>query len=266
MRAAWALARREVIRFVRQPSRIVGALLPPLLAWVLIGAGFAGSFRISGAAPGGSYFTYFFPGTVVLVILFASIFATISVIEDRREGFLQGVVVSPAPPLAVAAGKVLGGSILALVQGGALLLLVPALGLAVRGPELALSIAVLVLLSFALTGLGLAIAWSLESTQGFHAIMNLFLFPMWFLSGAFFPASGAPAWLRAAMAVNPLTYGVAALRNGLSAVTHPELPSLPLSLAMTAAFAVAMVGLSAAVIARSPAGPEARALGRGKSG
>jgi ABC-2 type transport system permease protein len=267
MRAALALARREVIRFVRQPSRVVGALLPPVLAWVLIGAGFGESFRVPGVAPGAgeSYFAYFYPGTVVLVVLFASIFATISVIEDRREGFLQAVVVSPASPLAVASGKVLGGTVLSLVQGGALLLFVPVLGLPVRGPDLALAVAVLVLLSLALTGLGFSIAWSLESTQGFHAIMNLFLFPLWFLSGAFFPASSAPVWLRAVMAANPLTYGVAALRTALSPAPPPGLPSPGLSLAVTTGFALAMLALSAAVVARNPAGPEKAILGpRGK--
>jgi len=106
VRAAYALARREVVRFLRQPSRIVGAFAPPLLAWLLLGAGFGASFR----APGGaSYLGWFFPGTVVLVVLFAAIFSTISVIEDRREGFLQAVVVSPASPLSVAAGKIAGG-------------------------------------------------------------------------------------------------------------------------------------------------------------
>ena len=262
MRAAVALARREVLRFLRQPSRLAGAFLPPLLAWLLIGSGFGSSFRVPGAVEGQGerYLAYFFPGTVVLVVLFASIFATISVIEDRREGFLQAVIVSPAPPLAIAAGKIAGGTVLALAQGAALLALVPLVGLAPRIPALLLALAVLALLSLALTGLGLAIAWSLESTQGFHAIMNLVLFPMWFLSGAFFPASGAPAALRAAMAANPLTYGVAALRQGLSPAPLPDLHGLPASLAITAAFALGTTALSALVIAKNPAGPERGAL------
>ena len=109
VRAARALAWREVVRFLRQPSRIVGAFAPPLLAWLLLGAGFGSSFRVPGGG-GASYVAYFFPGTVVLVVLFAAIFSTISVIEDRREGFLQAVVVSPVSPLAVAAGKIAGGT------------------------------------------------------------------------------------------------------------------------------------------------------------
>ncbi|HRY46244.1 MAG TPA: ABC transporter permease, partial [Thermoanaerobaculia bacterium] len=237
MRAAYALARREVVRFLRQPSRIVGAFAPPLLAWLLLGAGFGASFR----APGGaSYLGWFFPGTVVLVVLFAAIFSTISVIEDRREGFLQAVVVSPVSPLAVAAGKIAGGTLLALAQGGALLLLAPVLGYTPSMAALVPALLVLAFVALALTGLGLAIAWMLESTQGFHAIMNLFLIPMWFLSGSFFPSEGAPAWLRAAMAVNPLTYGVAALRHALDPGAS-GLPSSGLSVAVTFAFALGAV-------------------------
>lgn len=255
MSAAWALARREVVRFLRQPSRIVGAFAPPLLAWLLLGAGFGASFRLPGGA---GYLGWFFPGTVVLVVLFAAIFSTISVIEDRREGFLQGVVVSPVSPFAVAAGKIGGGTFLALAQGAALLALAPALGFAPSLPALAAAVAVLALVALALTGLGLAIAWMLESTQGFHAVMNLFLIPMWFLSGAFFPAEGAPAWLRAAMAANPLTYGVASLRAALDPGAAASSPLL--SLAVTSAFAAGAALAATAVIARYPAGPDRAAL------
>lgn len=253
MRGAYALARREVLRFFRQPSRVVGALAPPLVAWLLLGAGFGASFRVPGAA-GASYVAWFFPGTVVLVVLFAAVFSTISVIEDRREGFLQAVVVSPLPPLALAAGKIAGGTFLALLQGGALLLLAPLLGYAPSAAALVPALAVLAFVALALTGLGLAIAWSLDSTQGFHAIMNLFLVPMWFLSGSFFPAEGAPAWLRATMAANPLTYGVSTLRRALDP-SAAGLPSPGLSLAVTLAFALGAALVATAVIARNPAGP-----------
>ncbi len=258
MRAARALAWREIVRFLRQPSRIVGAFAPPLLAWLLLGAGFGASFRVPGRG-GASYVAYFFPGTVVLVVLFAAIFSTISVIEDRREGFLQAVVVSPVSPLAVAAGKIAGGTLLALAQGGALLLLAPVLGYTPSMAALVPALLVLAFVALALTGLGLAIAWMLESTQGFHAIMNLFLIPMWFLSGSFFPSEGAPAWLRAAMAVNPLTYGVAALRHALDAAAS-GLPSSGLSVAVTFAFALGAVLVAAAVINRYPAGPDRAAF------
>jgi ABC-2 type transport system permease protein len=218
--------------------------------WILVGAGFRGSFREDS-------FAYFFPGTVVLVVLFAAIFATISVIEDRREGFLQGVLVSPVAPSSIALGKVLGGTALGLIQGLPLLALVPLSGLKADAAGLVTAAALLAILAFALTALGFAIAWCLESTQGFHAIMNLFLIPMWLLSGAFFPVEGAPFWLRAAMAVNPLTYGVAALRRALGGASPPW-ASAPVSFGVTALFAAAMFGAAVAVVARFPAGPAGR--------
>lgn len=264
MRGAVALARREVVRFLRQPSRIVGAVAPPLVAWIVIGSGFGRSLALGPSGPRDSSFLgYFFPGTVVLVVLFAAIFSTISVIEDRREGFLQGVLASPLPASSLVLGKVVGGTFLALVQGLLLFAFVPFLGVPLRPADLALAAAVLTLLSLALTGLGFAIAWSLESTQGFHSVMNLFLVPMWLLSGAFFPLVGAPGWLRAVMAVNPLTYGVAALRRALDPASAAGLPSFALSLAVTAGFAVAAVALSSFVVARFPAGPGSGRGGRG---
>jgi ABC-2 type transport system permease protein len=246
--AALALARRELVRFARQKSRVVGAVAPPLLMWALVGSGFSGSFR-------GDSFAYFFPGTVVLVVLFASVFSTISVIEDRREGFLQAVLVAPVGPASIVLGKVAGGTLLGFLQGAVLLVLLPALDLAWSVPALLGALGVLLLLSFALTSLGFTIAWSLESTQGFHAVMNLFLIPMWLLSGSFFPIDGAPAWLRMTMAANPLTYGVAALRRALGGVTV-SLPSLGLALGVTAVFSLVLFGLACAVVARNPSGPD----------
>ena len=112
MTAVWSLWRRELVRFFRQPSRVAGAVGSPLLFWLFIGSGLSGSFRLPGAE-GIDYLEYFFPGTVTLVVLFAAIFSTISIIEDRREGFLQGVLAAPVPRAAIAAGKVLGGATLA---------------------------------------------------------------------------------------------------------------------------------------------------------
>ncbi len=251
MSPALALARREIVRFLRQKSRVVGAVAPPLVMWVLVGAGFKGSLREDS-------FSYFFPGTIVLVVLFAAIFATISVIEDRREGFLQGVLVSPVAPSSIALGKVLGGAVLGLMQGLPLLVLLPLAGLRADAESLLTAAALLAVLAFALTSLGFAIAWCLESTQGFHAIMNLFLIPMWLLSGAFFPVDGAPGWLRAAMAVNPLTYGVAALRRALSG-SAPSFATPELSFAVTLAFAALMFAAAVAVVRKLPSGPARRA-------
>lgn len=230
-----ALCWREIIRFFRQKNRVIGAVLPPLLFWFLIGSGMGGSFRhlphhfSSNAQEGLNYLQYFFPGTIVMIVLFTAIFSTISIIEDRREGFLQSMLVSPVPRWKIALGKMLGGTLLAFSQGLIFLLFIPALAISFRlGPFLFTFLA-LFLISFGLTGLGFAFAWKMDSTQGFHAVMNLFLMPMWFLSGALFPLESAPHWLRWLMVMDPLTYGVSALRYGLysqnlSGLTHFPTP------------------------------------------
>ncbi|HEX9941092.1 MAG TPA: ABC transporter permease [Thermoanaerobaculia bacterium] len=240
--AAFTLWRRELTRFCRQPSRIAGAAGTPLLFWLLLGSGLSGSFRLPGGPAGLDYLEYFFPGTVVLVLLFAAIFSNISVIEDRNQGFLQGVLVAPVPRSALVAGKVLGGATLAWLQGVVFLALAPASGIRLTAPSALAAAGVLALLALGLTALGFAFAWKLDSVQGFHAVMNVVLFPMWLLSGSFFPLSGAPRWLAALMRLNPLTYGVAALRwalYGTAASLGSGLPGPGLSLGLTLALGLA---------------------------
>lgn len=215
MMAVFTLWKRELVRFFRQPSRIAGAAGSPLIFWVLIGSGLSGSFRLPGGPADLDYLEYFFPGTMVLTLLFAAIFSTISVIEDRNQGFLQGVLVAPVPRASIAAGKVLGGATLAWLQSVIFLALAPLSGIRLTFSSVLAAAGVLAVLGIALTAVGFAFAWKVDSVQGFHAVMNLLLVPMWLLSGAFFPPSGAPGWLAAVMRANPLTYGVAALRWAL---------------------------------------------------
>ncbi len=220
--AVYSLCHREVLRFLRQPSRLAGAFAMPLLFWLLIGSGLSSSFRLPGAAADVSYLEFFFPGTVVLLVLFGSIFSTFSVIDDRNAGFLQGVLVAPISRSAIVLGKVLGGAALAWLQGMLVLLLAPLVGIALTAQVLLASAGVLALLAVAITGLGFAFAWRIDSTQGFHAIMNVVLLPMWFLSGAFFPVTGAPAWLAWIVRVNPLSYGTIGLRQVLYLGSDPS--------------------------------------------
>jgi ABC-2 type transport system permease protein len=241
--AVFTLWRRELQRFFRQPSRIAGAAGSPLLFWVLLGSGFSGSFRLPGADTGTTYLQYFFPGVVVLVLLFAAIFSTISVIEDRREGFLQGVLVAPVGRSAIVAGKVLGGATLAWLQALPFLALAPLSGLPLGAGGVLAAAGVMALLAVSLTAVGFGFAWRVDSVQGFHAVMNLVLVPMWLLSGAFFPPSGAPGWMAALMRVNPLTYGVAALRGVLGVETAAAgLPEVGIAVVATAVFAALAFG------------------------
>ncbi|MEX2122158.1 MAG: ABC transporter permease [Pirellulales bacterium] len=243
--AAGTLCSRELVRFVRQRNRVIGAIGQPVLFWVLFGAGLGPTFRLPGAGDAVSYREYFFPGTLALILLFTAIFTTISIIEDRREGFLQSVLVAPIPRWSLVLGKLLGGTLIALAQGLLFLLLGLTVGFSFTPLGLAAIVLFAFVLAFALTGLGFVIAWRLDSTQGFHAIMSVVLLPMWLLSGAFFPpdpsASLGTAWLAWIMRVNPLTYGVAGLRRLLywgSDVALPlELPSLAACWAVTLLFA-----------------------------
>jgi ABC-2 type transport system permease protein len=243
----FTLWRREMVRFVRQRSRVTGALAQPIVFWLLLGGGLNASFRPSGAPPGTSYIEYFYPGIIILVLLFTAIFSTISTVEDRREGFLQGVLAAPVPRWAIVLGQALGGTSLAVVQGMLLLCLAPVMGIRLSAASFLASTAVMIIVSLALTGLGLIIAWRMESTQGFHAIMNLILIPIWLLSGAFFPASGAPAPLAWLMRIDPLTYGMAALRHCVylnHEGTLGSIPALAPSLGISVAFCI--VALAAA--------------------
>lgn len=227
--ASATLFRRELQRFYRQPSRVAGAVAMPVILWILLGTGLSSSFRLPGGGDGTSYLEYFFPGTVVLLVLFAAIFSTFSLIEDRHEGFLQGVLVAPVSRVAIVWGKVLGGASLAWFQGALVLALAPLAGISPTPASFIKALGVLGLLAVALTSTGFAFAWKIDSTQGYHAVMNVLLIPMWFLSGAFFPVSASPAWLYWAMRANPLTYGTAAFRRALYGqrfTSSVDLPSL----------------------------------------
>ena len=262
---AYALAGRELTRFFRQRTRIVGAIGQPIIFWFLFGAGLRSSFQ---APPWASqldkplsYQEYFFPGIAVLIVMFTAIFSTISIIEDRREGFLQGVLAAPVPRSTIVIGKVGGGVLLSVIQAGLFLIIGPLLSVTGLGPDLQISvtpsaaltsIAFLLLIAVELTALGFLIAWPMSSTQGFHAIMSVFLMPMWLLSGAFFPGEGA-GWLSWIIQANPLTYGVAGLRRLMYSGSLPvteSLPSLSTSVAVTTAFAAILFVVCVAMVAR----------------
>ncbi len=229
---------REIRSFYRQRSRVIGGLATPLVFWLLLGSGFGSSLRTSG--PGGAgYLTYFFPGTLALVILFTAIFSNISIIEDRREGFLLSVLVAPVSRLALVLGKILGATTIGVLQGLLLLPLAPLVGLSLEAAHLPALLGCMVLVAFGLTGLGFFFAWWLNSVQGFHSVMNVVLMPMWLLSGAVFPPEGASAWVRWVMTVNPLTYGVGAFQHLLSADSAAGAPSLSVCIVVMAAFAAA---------------------------
>src|SRR5580658_4496275 len=253
---AFTLWWREIVRFYRQKTRVVGVLASPLVFWIVIGSGFGTSFRSGGGAGQQNYLDYFYPGALIMIVLFTSIFAMMSLIEDRKEGFLLSVMVAPVPRSAIVLGKVLGGTTLAAIQGLIFLAFAPFVGVHLGIIDFLLVVFVVFLVSFALTSLGFAIAWPMDSTQAFHAIINLFLIPLWLLSGALFPLSGASGWIRWLMYANPLTYGVEALRT----LMYPEAPSdfsLTASILTLVLFALFMFGLAFVLANRRTTKPAA---------
>jgi len=244
---------REIVRFYRQRSRVVGVIASPVVFWLVIGSGFGQSFRGAGNE---GYLEYFFPGSLMLVVLFTSIFTMMSVIEDRREGFLLSVLVAPVHPAVLVLSKVLGGATLATLQGLIFLIFAPLVGASLTLKAFALAALIIALTAFALTALGFAVAWRLDSSQAFHAIVNLFLIPLWLLSGALFPVSGASGWIRVVMRANPLTYGVEALRQSLFPGGTTQ-AGMTFALAVLAAFGILTFAVAYALAQRRTTRPAA---------
>lgn len=253
---AFTLWWREIVRFYRQRARVVGVIASPLLFWIVIGSGFGTSFRSGDAAGQSHYLDYFFPGSLIMIVLFTAIFTMMSVIEDRKEGFLLSVLVAPVPRSAIVLGKVLGGTTLAAAQGMFFLIFAPFVGIHFHFIQFLLVTLVIFLVSFALTALGFAIAWPMDSTQAFHGIINLFLIPLWLLSGALFPLNKAAYWLSLLMRINPLTYGVEALRTLLYPDGQSEF-TLSGSLATLVLFSLFMFGIAFVVANRRTTKPAA---------
>ena len=252
---AFTLWWREVVRFYRQRARVVGVIASPILFWLVIGSGFGRSFR-TGSGTSQHYLDYFYPGALIMIVLFTSIFTMMSVIEDRKEGFLLSVLVAPVSRSAIVLGKVMGGTTLAAIQGLIFLVFAPFVGIHFGLTVFLMSALIVCLVSFALTALGFAIAWPMDSTQAFHAIINLFLIPLWLLSGALFPLSSASSWLRMLMEINPLTYGVEALRSVLYPASPREF-SLVASMATLILFSLVMFGIAFLMVNRRTTRPAA---------
>lgn len=258
---ALSLAWREMVRFLRQPNRVVGAVGQPIVFWLLFGIGMNPMFRVEEQ----SFQEYFFAGSLWLILLFTAIFATISIIEDRREGFLQGILVAPVPRWAMVLGKVLGTSTLATLQGAVFLTLgIIFLGIRLGPVDWLGLMGLMFLTSWSFTSLGFWIAWRMESTQGFHAIMNLLLMPMWLLSGAFFPIARFSAELsipeqvmHGLMRLNPVTYSLGAAQHLLGRHTGNPLywqPTLGWSWLLTGLFAAIMFGVASRVARQTTRG------------
>ncbi|MPZ16204.1 MAG: ABC transporter permease subunit, partial [Chloroflexi bacterium] len=178
-----------------------------------VGGGIAGA-RGAGGAPGGvEYTTFMYPGVLAMSVLFTAIFSSMSIVWDREFGFLKEIQVAPIPRSAVAVGKALGGSTVAMLQSAVLLALAPFVGVAMSPLIVLATLGLMFLLAFALASIGVAIASRMRTMEGFQVVMNFVLMPLLFLSGAFFPLQGLPGWLAVLTHLDPVAYAVDAIRR-----------------------------------------------------
>jgi len=214
-RATYIIWLRDLKRHFRDRARIFGSLATPIIFIFILGQGLGSS--ISGGIPaaGGAldYKTFMFPGILGMTVLFAGVFSAVSIVWDREFGFLKEMLVAPVPSWSIALGKVISGATIASFQGCLMLILAPFAGVSLSPLMIAKLLPTLFLVSFSMTGMGVLVATRLKSMQGFQMIMNFIMMPMFFLSGAMFPLANAPTWMDILSKLDPLTYGVDALRS-----------------------------------------------------
>ncbi|MGI0005400.1 MAG: ABC transporter permease [Nitrososphaera sp.] len=213
----YAIWLREFKVFLREKSRLVASTFTPILWLFVIGSGIGSATSISGA-PGVEYQQFIFPGIVIMSIIFSSVFYGSYIIWDRKFDFLKSVMVAPVSRGTVFVGKTLGGMTNSLVQAMILLAIGAAIGIPFTPLSVMQAVAVILLLSFGLTSLGLALGSYMYSLEGFQMIVSFVVFPLFFLSGALFPLDNLPSWLYVLTAADPATYGVSALRGTMLGV------------------------------------------------
>lgn len=228
------LWQRDLLRYWRDRSRILGGLAQPLLFLAIFGAGLSPWMgRLGGVTTGPDYMQFLYPGIIGMSVLFSSIFSAVSVVWDREFGFLKELLVAPVPRWSLIIGKALGGSTTSMVQGLLLLVLAPLIGVQLSLTTILLLIPVLFLLAFSLSSIGLVLAARMRSTEGFGLVMNFLVTPLLFLSGALYPLSNLPAWLEALTRLDPVTYGIDAIRRivlSSAGVPQPVIDQLGVSL------------------------------------
>jgi ABC-2 type transport system permease protein len=227
LRAIYMIWRRDLIRFWRDRTRVVGALAQPLLFLVILGTGLSSALRGAGGGTFGAgldYLTFMYPGIIGMAVLFSSIFSGMSIIWDREFGFLKEVLVAPIDRSAVAIGKTLGGATQASLQGLVLLVLTPFVGVRLTPLAVLTLIGLIFCVSLALSAVGVAIAARMRSMMGFQFVLNFLVQPAFFLSGALFPVTGLPGWMTALTRLDPLSYGVDPLRRVMLEATGVPAP------------------------------------------
>ncbi len=213
LNAIYVIVAREFKKFLREKGRLISTLMRPLIWLFLVGGGMSRLVPTQPGIIGVSYLQFIFPGILGMTILFSSIFSSISIIWDKEFGFMKEILVAPVSRHSIVIGKALSGTVVSVIQALIILLLFPVLGLKLSVLQIIETLSVCIILSFCLSSLGIVIATFYESFESFSVIMNFIVMPMFFLSGAMYPVKILPLILKVATKINPLTYGIDALKH-----------------------------------------------------
>lgn len=240
--AVYVLWLREMKRYVRAKSRIIGSLIQPLFFLAFLGLGF-NRMAVPGMQSGVNYIKFLVPGIIGMTLLFSSSMQGLSVLWDREFGFLKEIMVAPVGRVSIVLGRLAGGTTTTMIQGLLVLVISMIVGFRVRSvPYFLLALVFMVLIAFTFIGLGLIFASKMKDMQGFGLIVNFIIFPLFFLSGALYPLNNLPVFVRVLSYIDPLTYGIDGLRGSMiNVASHPVL----LNLALMAAFSLVMLFLGA---------------------
>lgn len=244
----YAIWLREFKVFLREKSRLIASTFTPLLWLFVIGEGFGSTTDLFNstrfvADTYVSYQQFIFPGIICMSVIFSSVFFGSYIIWDRKFDFLKSVMVAPVSRTTIFMGKAFGGMTTSLIQSAILLVVGFAIGIHYTPLSMVLIIVIILLLSFTLTSLGLALGSRMESLEGFQLIVSFVVFPLYFLSGALFPLNNLPTWLSVLTTVDPVTYGVNALREAMLGITGMNSFSLNIGILLLSAASLGTIGI-----------------------
>lgn len=212
LNAIYVIIAREFKKFIREKSRLFSAIARPLLWLFIVGAGISRLVPQNSTVP---YTQFIFPGIIGMTILFSAIFSSISIIWDKEFGFMKEILVAPVSRLSIVVGKAMSGTIVSTIQAAIILTLFPVLGFKLGVLQIIGALLICASLSFCISAFGIVIATFYDSYESFSVIMNFIIMPMFFLSGAMYPVKLLPFILRVVSKLNPLTYGIDALKHAV---------------------------------------------------
>ncbi len=230
---------RDIKRYYRDKPRIIGSFAQPILFLFVLGTGIASSFSTFGGGGGKEFLDFMFPGIVGMTVLFTSFFSAMSIVWDREFGFLREILVAPISRTSIVVGKLLGGSTIAMFQGTIILLFSPLLAIPITFVIFFKVLAIMFLVAMTISAMGIILASIIKSMQAFQVITNFLLMPMFFLSGALFPLNSTVRWMNVVAKVNPLSYGIDAMRSVI--LNNPALQLYPLWLDAVVLISVTIV-------------------------